>query len=193
MQTTSLTPSQQIVRRLIVAASVIASMGVAGMAIGRETTARAEVRPAPVVNVATITATPVAAPDVEGLLHDEVVETEQALAAARIEPQVVAPKTRTVEMEVTAYCACTKCCGPKAQGITASGRHVSHNGGVFVAADRMYKFGTKLIVPGYGNSQPVEVLDRGGAIKGNKLDVYFASHQEALKWGRQKLAVTIVE
>ena len=36
-------------------------------------------------------------------------------------------------------------------------------------------------------------VDRGGAIKGNKLDVYFHSHTEALKWGRQKLTVTVVE
>ena len=96
-------------------------------------------------------------------------------------------------MEVTAYCACKKCCGPKAQGITASGKRVSYNRGQFVAADRMYKFGTKLLIPGYGNGTPVEVIDRGGAIKGNKLDVYFDSHAEARQWGRQKLTVTIVE
>ena len=29
---------------------------------------------------------------------------------------------RIVMMEVTAYCPCKKCCGPKAQGITASGK-----------------------------------------------------------------------
>jgi 3D (Asp-Asp-Asp) domain-containing protein len=102
-------------------------------------------------------------------------------------------KTRQVMMEVTAYCPCTKCCGPKAQGITASGKRVSYNAGRFVAADRSMKFGTKLVIPGYHNAQPVEVLDRGGAIKGNKLDVFFATHKEALKWGRQHVMVTVVD
>ena len=102
-------------------------------------------------------------------------------------------KPRVLQMEVTAYCACTECCGPNAQGITASGKNVYYNDGQFVAADKMLKFGTKLIIPGYAGSKPVEVTDRGGAIKGNKLDVYFHSHTEALKWGRQKLTVTVVE
>ena len=106
----------------------------------------------------------------------------------------VGPRTRTMLMEVTAYCPCPRCCGPRAQGITASGRRVSYNGGRFVAADtRLLKFNTKLRIPGYADNAPVEVIDRGGAIKGNKLDVYFHSHQEARKWGRQKLWVTIEE
>jgi 3D (Asp-Asp-Asp) domain-containing protein len=105
-----------------------------------------------------------------------------------------APRVRTIEMEVTAYCPCAKCCGSHAQGITASGKPVTYNGGLFVAADRVHKFGTKLIVPGYAGGAPVEVIDRGGAIKGNKLDVYFPTHAEALKWGRQKkVSVTVFE
>lgn len=104
-----------------------------------------------------------------------------------------APKTHQVMMEVTAYCPCTKCCGPKAQGITASGKLISYNAGRFVAADRSMPFGTKLIIPGYHNAKPVEVLDRGGAIKGNKLDVFFPTHKEALQWGRQHVMVTVVD
>jgi 3D (Asp-Asp-Asp) domain-containing protein len=107
---------------------------------------------------------------------------------------VSAPRTRIVQMEVTGYCACTKCCGPKAQGITASGKTVRHNKGRFVAADtKVLSFGTKLVIPGYADDQPVEVIDRGGAIKGNKLDLHFKTHQEALNWGRQKVAVTVYE
>jgi 3D (Asp-Asp-Asp) domain-containing protein len=101
---------------------------------------------------------------------------------------------RVVMMEVTAYCACKKCCGPKAQGITASGKRVNYNGGLFVAADKeVFAFNTMLKIPGYASGRAVPVLDRGGAIKGNKLDVFFPSHTEALKWGRQKVAVTVVD
>lgn len=100
---------------------------------------------------------------------------------------------RQVEMEVTAYCACPKCCGPNARGITASGKPVAYNDGRFVAADtRLLPFGTRLLVPGYHDGIPVEVIDRGGAIKGNKLDVYFPTHEQARQWGRRKVMVTIL-
>ncbi|HYE17233.1 MAG TPA: 3D domain-containing protein [Tepidisphaeraceae bacterium] len=102
-------------------------------------------------------------------------------------------QTRTVRMEVTAYCPCTKCCGPKAQGITANGQHVSYNDGKFVAADTdVLPFGTRLLIPGY-HADAVEVIDRGGAIKGNKLDVFFPTHEAALEWGRRQVDVIVVE
>jgi 3D (Asp-Asp-Asp) domain-containing protein len=105
-----------------------------------------------------------------------------------------APRRIATRMEVTAYCPCTKCCGPLAQGITASGRLVSHNSGKFVAADTgLLRFGTRLEIPGYHGARAVEVIDRGGAIKGHKLDVYFPTHEEALLWGRKMLDVNVVE
>jgi 3D (Asp-Asp-Asp) domain-containing protein len=106
---------------------------------------------------------------------------------------VVVPQPAEMQrlMEVTAYCPCPKCCGPDAQGITASGRTVDYNDGRFVAADRSLPFGTRISIPGYGDGQPVEVIDRGGAIKGDKLDVFFPTHDQALQWGRQKLLVTV--
>lgn len=97
---------------------------------------------------------------------------------------------RTVRMRVTAYCPCAKCCSQYADGITANGHRIVQ-GDRFVAADRQYAFGTHLIVPGYNGSRPVRVLDRGGAIKGNRLDVFFNTHQEALEWGVQYLDVLI--
>ncbi|MBC8106486.1 MAG: 3D domain-containing protein [Anaerolineae bacterium] len=104
------------------------------------------------------------------------------------------PHVRTITMQVTAYCPCKKCCGPNAQGITASGKDISYNDGRFVAADtRNLPFGTKLVIPGYHNTLPVEVIDRGGAIKGDKLDVFFPTHEEALQWGRQTIEVQVIE
>ncbi len=97
---------------------------------------------------------------------------------------------QTVRMRVTAYCPCPKCCGEYADGITANGHRI-RPGDTFVAADRRYSFGTEMLIPGYNNSMPVEVLDRGGAIKGNRLDVFFATHQEALQWGVKYLDVEV--
>jgi 3D (Asp-Asp-Asp) domain-containing protein len=128
--------------------------------------------------------------------------TTRPIAAALSELLISAAPARTeaslrssvVWMEVTAYCPCKKCCGPKAQGLTASGKRINFNGGLFVAADKnVFDFHTKLKIPGYANGQAVPVLDRGGAIKGNKLDVFFPTHAEALKWGRQRIAVTVFE
>jgi 3D (Asp-Asp-Asp) domain-containing protein len=150
-----------------------------------------------VVAAAAPAAAPVSKPVIPArpveLLHEEAATT----AAAVIPPSSsteVAHRLRVIRMEVTAYCPCPKCCGENAQGITASGHDVSYNRSRFVAADTdLLPFGTKLSIPGYHGGATVEVIDRGGAIKGNKLDLFFPTHEEALQWGRQWLDVTIVE
>jgi 3D (Asp-Asp-Asp) domain-containing protein len=131
-------------------------------------------------------------------LRDSTPAAPAQLAAAPLLPSagpaLSGPKLRTMIMEVTAYCPCPRCCGPRAQGLTASGRHVSFNGGRFVAADtKLLKFNTRLLIPGYADGSPVQVVDRGGAIKGNKLDVFFPTHEEARRWGRQKLLVRVID
>lgn len=101
------------------------------------------------------------------------------------------------EYKLTAYCPCTKCCGkwgenrPKdANGniivVTASGRYAKANW--TVAADTsVLPFGTRIYINGY----EYEVQDRGGAVKGNRIDIYFDDHQEALNFGVQYAEVMI--
>ena len=111
------------------------------------------------------------------------------------------------EFDVSAYCTCRKCCGKYSDGITASGRKAQ---GKLIAAPKAYKFGTQMIVPGYGHAR---VWDRGGAIKSkgswvrgirigdqrvrdkklklDRIDLLFESHRDALKWGRQRLFVLV--
>jgi len=143
-------------------------------------------------------ATGVAKADTE-LMHDlpaaeEPTETENdAMLASALIP-ASHPRQHRMWMQVTAYCACKKCCGPKAHGMTASGLPISYNGGHFVAADaKLFKFGTQLVVPGYADGQPVEVIDRGGAIKGHHIDIYFPTHEQAKEWGRKWIQVTVIE
>lgn len=93
------------------------------------------------------------------------------------------PEPRTVTYRVTAYCPCRKCCGRWADGFTASGRPAR---GKVAAAPPEIPFGTWIYVPGYGWA---EVLDRGGSIKGKRLDVLFDSHEEAVEWGVQYLEI----
>lgn len=83
---------------------------------------------------------------------------------------------------LTAYCACVKCCG-KTDGITASGKKAVS--GHTVAAPSSFPFGTKLEI----NGKIYTVEDRGGAIQGKRLDIYFDSHQEALNFGRRTATV----
>ena len=94
------------------------------------------------------------------------------------------------KFRVTAYCPCSLCCGKFADNVTSSG-YVIRPGDRFIAAPPEYDFNTMMFVPGYAKDKPVMVRDRGGAIKGKKLDVYFDTHQEALNWGVKYLDIKI--
>lgn len=76
--------------------------------------------------------------------------------------------------KLTAYCSCSKCCG-KSDGITASGKKAKANH--TVATDSSIPFGTELYIN--GNTYIVE--DRG--VKGNVVDIFFNSHEEAQNFG----------
>ena len=88
--------------------------------------------------------------------------------------------------KVTAYCPCSKCCG-KASGMTASGTKAT--AGRTVAASSKFAFGTKLNIGGHIYT----VEDRGGAVKGNKIDIFVNTHAEALAWGVRYLTVSVVQ
>ena len=87
--------------------------------------------------------------------------------------------------KITAYCPCSKCCG-KSTGRTASGTKAT--AGRTVAASSKFAFGTKLNIGGHVYT----VEDRGGAVKGNKIDIFVNSHAEALQWGVRYLNVSVV-
>jgi 3D (Asp-Asp-Asp) domain-containing protein len=126
------------------------------------------------------------------------------MACSTIEPPDQAVKMKRT-MEITGYCKCKKCCnwrrtwrgkaviasGPskgrkKEVGITASGTKAKP--GTIAADTTRYPLGTVMYVPGYGYGR---VEDRGSAMKGDKIDLYFKSHKAALKWGRQRREVVI--
>ena len=103
--------------------------------------------------------------------------------------------------KVTAYCDCHKCCGVWSIKGYKGGKRVPadwepiESGDKFAAAPKSIPFGTVLDIPGYGR---VPVRDRGGAIKGKRIDVFFddkdgvSGHQRALNWGVQVLDITQV-
>ena len=94
---------------------------------------------------------------------------------------------------ITAYCACQKCCGKNAQGITASGKKVMEG----MVACNWLPFGTKVKIEGMGM---FVVEDRGAkSLFGSKtnhikhLDVYKKSHWQARMFGNQYREVEIVK
>lgn len=100
----------------------------------------------------------------------------------------------TLRMRVTAYSPDARSCGASADGITATLHSVETNGFHLVAADpRVLRYGSLITVPGYAESAVVPVLDCGGKIKGNRLDVLYPTHEEARRWGSKVLAVTVWE
>ena len=90
---------------------------------------------------------------------------------------------------ITAYCPCEKCCGEWADGITATGttatqgRTVAVDPSVIELGSVVYFEGVDGLVGGY------IAEDTGGAIKGNRIDLFFDDHQEALEWGIKELEV----
>ncbi len=80
---------------------------------------------------------------------------------------------------LTAYCPCEICCGQWSNTenpVTASGNPAVE--GVTIAAPSEFAFGTELVI----NGHTYVVQDRGGAITGNHLDVYFSTHEKALNF-----------
>lgn len=91
-----------------------------------------------------------------------------------------------VKFTATAYCGCAKCCG-KSTGKTASG--TTATAGRTVAMSSSYSFGTKIEIQGMGT---YIVEDRGGAIKGNRIDIFFSNHQKALDFGRKTVYLKVL-
>jgi 3D (Asp-Asp-Asp) domain-containing protein len=77
-------------------------------------------------------------------------------------------------------------------GITYSGVKVKRDLYSTIAADlTVFPIGTILFIPGYGYGV---VADKGGAIKGNRLDLFYETVQEVYqKWGKKSVDVYVVE
>lgn len=104
---------------------------------------------------------------------------------------VTAPKVETMEpargginrvesigtFKIYHYCPCVKCCG-KNDGITATGTR-AREGHTIAVDPEVIPLGSEVIIEG----KTYIAEDTGGSIKGNKIDIYVASHQEALRLG----------
>ena len=99
------------------------------------------------------------------------------------------PAGEGLEMTVTAtaYTAyCTGCSGTTAYGIDL---RANPNQKVIAVDPRVIPLGTKVWIEGYG----VAIAgDTGGAIKGNKIDVFIPSYESAMAWGVKKVKIKVL-
>ena len=120
---------------------------------------------------------------------NKIVQVQKKVQTTRASDMPRTTTTAVVDGEtykITAYCSCAKCCG-KTTGRTASGTQAT--AGRTVAAPAKFAFGTKLNIGGHIYT----VEDRGGAIQGNRIDIYVSSHSAALQWGVKYLPVSVAE
>lgn len=120
--------------------------------------------------VATKTEKPVAEKEEKAT---ETVETKAEAPAA-------ATSGRTMQVEATAYTG---------GGITATGINLNDNSKVIAVDPSVIPLGSRVLIDGYGE---YIAGDTGGAINGNIIDVYVASHSEAISFGRRALTIHIL-
>lgn len=128
-----------------------------------------------------------------------------APSVSAMEPEAPSEPVQPIEpllielgtFKTTAYCTCVKCCGiwsqehPSRVGTdyvqkTASG--TIPTAGRTVAVDtNLISYGTVLIIDG----REYIAEDTGSAVKGNVIDIYFDSHEDALEYGVQYKTIYI--
>lgn len=113
---------------------------------------------------------------------DEIVNVGTRIIASRGSSE--SGSYRTLTVTATAYSSQDPGVGTR----TATGKVVQK--GIIAVDTSVIPFGTKIYVPGYGYGI---AADRGGAIKGNKIDVAFNTRREALQFGRRTVTIRIYD
>lgn len=127
-----------------------------------------------------------AVPAVEN--HTEVAATEtKEIPQPETEPAQSEEDGKELTVTATAYTASCEGCS----GITATGVNILDNPDQKVIAvdPSVIPLGSKVYVEGYGYAT---AADTGGAIKGNRIDVFIPEHQDAVNWGKKEVEVKII-
>lgn len=126
-----------------------------------------------------------AAKGVEFDAFDEITNEAEKVAENGTEKLETASEWESIgEFKLTAYCPCEKCCGiwaknrPNGIVYTASGAKAEAGKTIAVDPD-VIPYGTEVKI----GDHTYIAQDSGSAIKGNKIDVYFDSHEAALAHG----------
>lgn len=94
------------------------------------------------------------------------------------------------EFKLTAYCPCVTCCG-KTDGITATGT-LAEEGRTIAVDPAIIPYGSSVTIYFVdGTSHTYTAEDCGGAIRENRIDVFFDDHQAAREFGVQTAYVYV--
>ncbi len=128
--------------------------------------------------------------------RNQVVSNQEITTPENLEDAIDFSKYPSVTVVATGYTAGVESTGKTPDhpeyGITYSGIEVRRDLYSTIAAD-LHKFpiGTVLFIPGYGFGV---VADKGGAIKGNKIDLYYETVEDVYnEWGKKTVDVYVVE
>jgi len=94
---------------------------------------------------------------------------------------------RVLTMVATGYDGCYECNKPFYGQPSYIGLPLQR--GIVAVDPRVIPMGTRLYVEGYGEAI---AADQGNAIKGNRIDLFFDTHQQGLNWGIKTVKVTIL-
>ena len=119
-------------------------------------------------------------------LEPEPAKIETLPPAPRVEMARVSRGAKHREMVVKATAYTLQDPGMPSHGITYSG--LPADLGVVAVDPAVIPLGIVVWVPGAGYNI---ALDTGGAIKGNRIDVYFRDRDKALAWGRKEVRVRV--
>ncbi|WP_241663256.1 G5 and 3D domain-containing protein [Peribacillus simplex] len=108
--------------------------------------------------------------------------------ASRGVTNVSSSSGKEIYVSSTAYTASCKGCS----GVTSTGVDLKSNPGAkIIAVDpSVIPMGSKVYVEGYGYAV---AADKGGAIKGNRIDVFFSSKNDAYRWGVKRVKVRVLD
>lgn len=114
-------------------------------------------------------------------------QTRKALGlSSAITPTPVSRGSRILTMVATGYCPCNKCNYPYGGQPSYLGYPLRR--GIVAVDPKVIPMGSQLHIEGYGSGL---AADQGNAIKGNRIDLFFPTHQEALNWGIRTVRVTV--
>jgi len=112
---------------------------------------------------------------------------QDKIAAAVVPTPIPESGGREMLVTATAYTAyCTGCSGTTAYGIDL---RANPNRKVIAVDPKVIPLGTKVWVEGYGEAIAGDI---GGAIKGNKIDVFIPSYNNAMEWGVKKVKLKVL-
>ena len=132
-------------------------------------------------------------------LRDEITRLKTNRSAKSDDVSRSYQRTRTETFNVSAYSLAEKECGKPVNhplyGVTASGRKLTNSDAYKIVAvdNTKIKFGTRMVIHSPAGPIPVVAADTGGAIKGNKLDLFVGDENAAWGWGIKRLKVTVYE